>query len=72
MAMSHFFAYLSRPEVQAEWHQATGYLPITRAAYELTAKSGYYEKNPGTAVAMGRYGPRTSSGASGLGSMLSM
>jgi sn-glycerol 3-phosphate transport system substrate-binding protein len=50
--VARFFAYLSRPEVQAEWHQATGYLPITRAAYELTAKSGYYEKNPGTAVAM--------------------
>ena len=50
--MAKFFAYLSQPEVQAEWHQATGYLPITRAAYELTAKTGYYEKNPGTAVAM--------------------
>jgi len=50
--VASFFSYLSQPEVQAEWHQATGYLPITRAAYELTAKSGYYEKNPGTAVAM--------------------
>jgi sn-glycerol 3-phosphate transport system substrate-binding protein len=50
--VARFFAYLSRPEVQAEWHQATGYLPITRAAYELTAKSGYYDKNPGTDVAL--------------------
>jgi sn-glycerol 3-phosphate transport system substrate-binding protein len=50
--VARFFAYLSRPEVQAEWHQATGYLPITRAAYELTAKSGYYDKNPGTEVAL--------------------
>ena len=50
--VAKFFAYLSQPDVQAEWHQATGYLPITRAAYELTAKTGYYEKNPGTAVAM--------------------
>ena len=50
--MARFFAYLSQPDVQAEWNQATGYLPITRAAYELTAKTGYYEKNPGTAVAM--------------------
>jgi sn-glycerol 3-phosphate transport system substrate-binding protein len=47
-----FFAYLSRPEVQAEWHQATGYLPITQAAYELTRRQGYYERNPGTDIAI--------------------
>ena len=40
------------PKVQAEWHQATGYLPITMAAYELTKKSGFYEKNPGTDVSV--------------------
>jgi len=47
-----FLEYLSRPEVQADWHQNTGYVPITTAAYELTKKSGYYEKNPGTDVAV--------------------
>jgi sn-glycerol 3-phosphate transport system substrate-binding protein len=47
-----FFNYLSKPEVQAEWHQATGYLPITMAAYELTKKQGFYEKNPGTETAL--------------------
>lgn len=47
-----FFNYLSRPEVQAEWHQATGYLPITLAAYDLTKKQGFYEKNPGTETAL--------------------
>ena len=31
---------LSRPDVQANWHQTTGYLPITRAAYELTRIAG--------------------------------
>ncbi len=41
-----FFNYLSSPEVQADWHQFTGYLPITTAAYELTKKQGFYEKNP--------------------------
>jgi sn-glycerol 3-phosphate transport system substrate-binding protein len=50
--VAKFFAFLSQPEVQADWHQRTGYLPITRAAYELTAKSGFYEKNPGTDVAL--------------------
>ncbi len=33
--VAQFFTYLSQPEVQADWHQATGYLPITNAAYEL-------------------------------------
>ncbi len=46
--VAKFFSYLSSPEVQAWWHQETGYLPITPAAYELTKKSGFYEKNPGT------------------------
>lgn len=48
--VARFFAYLSQPEVQAEWHQATGYLPITRAAYELTRTAGFYQKHPGTDV----------------------
>ncbi|MEO1091614.1 MAG: sn-glycerol-3-phosphate ABC transporter substrate-binding protein UgpB [Pseudomonadota bacterium] len=46
--VGEFFNYLSSPEVQAEWHQSTGYLPITYAAYELTKEQGFYEKNPGT------------------------
>lgn len=46
-----FFEFLSRPEIQAEWHQGTGYVPITTAAYDLTAKSGFYDKNPGADVA---------------------
>ena len=45
--VAKFFTFLSQPEIQAEWHQATGYLPITKAAYELTKQSGFYEKNPG-------------------------
>ena len=50
--VGQFFSYLSQPELQANWHQLTGYVPITNAAAELTAKSGYYEKNPGTDVAV--------------------
>jgi sn-glycerol 3-phosphate transport system substrate-binding protein len=37
--------------VQAKWHQTTGYLPITRAAYELTRSQGFYAKNPGADIA---------------------
>ena len=50
--VAKFLAYLSRPEVQAWWHQETGYLPITQAAYDLTKQSGFYAKNPGTEVAI--------------------
>jgi sn-glycerol 3-phosphate transport system substrate-binding protein len=48
--VARFFAYLAQPEVQAGWHQATGYLPVTRAAYELTKSAGFYQKYPGTDV----------------------
>lgn len=50
--VARFFSYLSKPEVQAWWHQNTGYLPITRAAYDLTRAQGFYEKNPGTDVSI--------------------
>jgi sn-glycerol 3-phosphate transport system substrate-binding protein len=50
--VARFFTYLSSPAVQADWHQFSGYLPITRAAYELTRKQGFYEKNPGTDVSI--------------------
>ena len=45
--VAKFFAFLSRPEIQMQWHTGTGYVPITQASYELTRKSGYYDKNPG-------------------------
>lgn len=47
-----FFSHLSSPEVQADWHQFTGYLPITEAAFELTREQGFYEENPGTEIAI--------------------
>jgi sn-glycerol 3-phosphate transport system substrate-binding protein len=47
--VAKFFAFLSKPEVQAGWHQNTGYLPITRAAFDLTRAQGFYDRNPGAA-----------------------
>jgi len=47
-ATAAFFDYLSQAEVQADWHQVTGYLPITMAAFELSQEQGFYEANPGT------------------------
>ncbi|MBO0662921.1 sn-glycerol-3-phosphate ABC transporter substrate-binding protein UgpB [Jiella sp. MQZ9-1] len=50
--VAKFFTFLSQPKIQAEWHQFTGYLPITKAAYELSKKEGYYKKNPGAEIAI--------------------
>ena len=45
--VAKFMAFLSQPEIQMEWHTSTGYVPITQASYDLTRKSGFYDKNPG-------------------------
>lgn len=45
--VARFFTYLSSPEVQADWHEFSGYLPITQAAYDLAKSQGYYDQNPG-------------------------
>jgi sn-glycerol 3-phosphate transport system substrate-binding protein len=37
--VAKFFAYLSKPAVQMDWHTATGYVPITQQAYEVTRAS---------------------------------
>ena len=50
--VAKFFGYLSKPEVQAAWHQNTGYLPVTRAAFDLTRAQGFYDHNPGTAISI--------------------
>jgi sn-glycerol 3-phosphate transport system substrate-binding protein len=51
-AVAKFFEFISTPEIQAFWHQNTGYLPITNAAYNLTKSQGYYVQNPGLEVAI--------------------
>src|SRR6476659_3646185 len=50
--VAKFFAFLSKPEVQAAWHQNTGYLPIISAAFDLTRAQGFYDRDLGTAVAL--------------------
>jgi sn-glycerol 3-phosphate transport system substrate-binding protein len=50
--VAKFFAFLSKPEVQAAWHQNTGYMPITRAAFDLTRAQGFYDRNPGAAISI--------------------
>ena len=43
-----FLAFLAQPQNAADWHQHTGYVPVTLAGYDLSKQQGYYEKNPGT------------------------
>jgi sn-glycerol 3-phosphate transport system substrate-binding protein len=50
--VARFFSFLSKPEVQAAWHQNTGYLPITRAAFDLTRTQGFYDRNPGASISI--------------------
>ena len=50
--VAQFMNYLSSPEVQAWWHQETGYVPITTPAYELSKTQGFYDSNPGTDTAI--------------------
>src|SRR6266480_2244880 len=44
--VAKFFAFLSDTDRQVKLHQESVYLPITKAAYEKTKASGFYEKNP--------------------------
>ena len=45
--VAQFLKYLGRPDVDAEWHQKTGYVPVTFGGYEESRKQGFYEKAVG-------------------------
>jgi sn-glycerol 3-phosphate transport system substrate-binding protein len=47
-----FLAFFARPDVQAQWHQKTGLVPVTAGAYELTRKAGFYAVQPGREIAV--------------------
>ena len=61
-----FFAYLSQPEVAAKSHQRTGYLPVTKASFELTDKSGFYKDNPGADVSVNQMIRKTTDKSRGV------
>ena len=50
--VAEFLNFLSSTDIQAKWHQDTGYLPITAAAGEKTKADGFYDANPGTDIAV--------------------
>jgi sn-glycerol 3-phosphate transport system substrate-binding protein len=47
LGIAAFFRFMSQTDVQSRLHQASGYLPVTIAAYEASKASGYYNANPG-------------------------
>ena len=47
-----FLAYLATPVVAVEWHQKTGSLPWTSAAYLVSERTGFYDRYPGLAGVM--------------------
>jgi len=44
--VAKFFSFLSDTDRQVAIHKASGYLPITKAAYAKTKESGYYKETP--------------------------
>ncbi len=50
--VGQFLNFMSSPQIQAWWHQETGYVPITTPAYDLSKKQGFYKSNPGTDTAI--------------------
>ncbi|WP_018718581.1 sn-glycerol-3-phosphate ABC transporter substrate-binding protein UgpB [Arhodomonas aquaeolei] len=50
--VAEFFKYLSSPDVQVDWHESTGYVPITYSAYERARGEGFYDENPGADIAI--------------------
>ena len=48
--VAQFLKYIAQPAQDAEWHQRTGYVPVTLAGYEESKRQGFYEKNAGADV----------------------
>lgn len=51
-AVALFFNFISKPENDAHWSEATGYIPVTLAGNALMTKQGYYTNNPGADLAV--------------------
>ena len=44
--VAKFFTFLSNTDLQVTMHQKSGYVPITKAAYEKSKASGFYKEFP--------------------------
>lgn len=45
-AVAAFYNFLAKTDTQVWWHKATGYVPVTGAAYEAAKAEGYYKEKP--------------------------
>lgn len=70
--VAKFFEFISEPERAAQSHMRTGYLPISKAAFEITEKAGFYNENPGADVPVQQMIRETTDNTRGLrlGNML--
>jgi len=61
-ATAAFLAYLATPAVAAAWHQSTGFLPLTQAAFQVSDAT-YYDRIPGARALVNamRAAPQTTS-----------
>ncbi|MBB3237229.1 sn-glycerol-3-phosphate ABC transporter substrate-binding protein UgpB [Phyllobacterium endophyticum] len=59
--VAEFFAFLATPEKQFDWHDKSGYVPITRKAYEYASEKQYYKQKPIQEIAIKQLlrGPQT-------------
>jgi sn-glycerol 3-phosphate transport system substrate-binding protein len=64
--VARFLSYLSQPEVAAKSHQRTGYLPVTKASFDVTEKSGFYKQNPGYDVSVNQMVRKTTDKSRGV------
>jgi sn-glycerol 3-phosphate transport system substrate-binding protein len=47
-----FYNFLADVNTQVWWHQATGYVPVTRAAYDAAKAQGAYKERPSREIAV--------------------
>ena len=47
-----FLNFVAQPETQVWWSEATGYVPVTNAAYEQMKAEGYFEAHPTREIAI--------------------
>lgn len=73
--VADFLAFLLEPKNQALMYRNSGYLPVTRAAYDEAIRSGAYDENPALRVALQSIlnkPPTENSSGLRLGNMLQM
>jgi sn-glycerol 3-phosphate transport system substrate-binding protein len=69
-AVAAFYKFISDTSQDQWWHQVTGYVPLTIAAYEKSKAEGFYTQNPGSdsaIIQLNRASPTPSSQGFRLG-----